>query len=124
MSFILQDPDLGSTDFTVQRTVYRRRAGQSVPTTQTHAATGCIHPGTPEMIQLLPEEEKHETFIAIYTDFRLTTGENFGGASFTAPDRVLWQDQTWRVIRVKSWQQFNYVQALATLMSEESSASS
>jgi len=35
---------------------------------------GCIHPGTPEMIQLLPEEEKAEEFIAIYTDYPLSTG--------------------------------------------------
>ena len=70
------DPDLAAVPFTVDRTTYRRTRGALTPTTQTLSAFGCIHPGTPEMIQLLPEEEKHETFIAIYTDFRLTTGEN------------------------------------------------
>ena len=56
---------------------------------------GCIHPGTPEMLQLLPEEEKNETFIAIYTDYPLSTGiPEDVGVSFTAPDRVHWNGQT------------------------------
>ena len=115
---VLEDPDLGSTDFTVERTVYRRRNGESVPTTHMLAAVGCIHPGTPEMVQLLPEEVKEETFIAVYTGFSLSTGENSGGTTYRVPDRIHWQDQVWRVVRVKSWMQFGYVQALAVLMHE------
>ena len=49
----LTDPDLGFTAFTVQRTTYRRQNGTSVPSVQTLPASGCIHPGTPEMLQLL-----------------------------------------------------------------------
>jgi hypothetical protein len=118
ISNVLEDPDLGSTDFTVERTVYRRRNGESIPTTQMLTAVGCIHPGTPEMVQLLPEEEKEETFIAVYTGFSLSTGENSGGATYRVPDRIHWGDQVWRVVRVKSWMQFGYVQALAVLMHE------
>ena len=51
---VLTDPDLGFTAFTVQRTTYRRQDGTSVPAVQTLPASGCIHPGTPEMLQLLP----------------------------------------------------------------------
>ena len=54
----LTDPDLGFTAFTVQRTTYRRQNGTSVPAVQSLPASGCIHPGTPEMLQLLPEEER------------------------------------------------------------------
>ena len=115
---VLEDPDLGSTDFTVERTVYRRRNGESIPTTQMLAAVGCIHPGTPEMVQLLPEEVKEETFFAVYTGFSLSTGENNGGASYRPADRIHWGDQVWRVVRVKSWMAFGYVQALAVLMHE------
>ena len=74
----LTDPELGFTSFSVQRTTYRRQNGTSVPTLQTLSASGCIHPGTPEMVQLLPEEERHEEFIAVYTDFPLHLGENSG----------------------------------------------
>ena len=109
----LQDPELGYTTFTVQRTSYRRQNGESVPAVQTLPASGCIHPGTPEMLQLLPEEERHEEFIAVYTDFALSLGENQGGATYSVPDRIVWNGKTWRIVRVRSWAMFGYVQALA-----------
>ena len=78
ISDALLDPELGITAFTVERTSYRRHNGTSVPSNQTLSDSGCIHPGTPEMVQLLPEEEWHEEFIAVYTDFPLSLGENSG----------------------------------------------
>ncbi len=50
----LQDPELGFTNFSVQRTTYRRQDGASVPAVETLSASGCIHPGTWELVQLLP----------------------------------------------------------------------
>ena len=114
----LTDPDLGFTGFTVQRTTYRRQDGTSVPAVQTLLASGCIHPGTPEMLQLLPEEERAEEFIAVYTDFPLSLGENDGGAEYSVPDRILWNGETWRVVQVKNWGTFGFVQALAVKMYE------
>ena len=116
--YALTDPELGFTFFSVQRTTYRRRNGESVPTAQTLPASGCIHPGTPEMIQLLPEEDRHEEFIAVYTDFALSTGENDGGVTYSTPDRILWNGETWRVVKVRSWEMFGYTQALAVKMQE------
>ena len=113
VSAALTDPDLGFTAFSVLRTSYRRQNGSSVPSDQTLPASGCIHPGTPEMVRLLPEEERTEEFIAVYTDFPLSAGENDGGATYTVPDRILWNKETWRVVRVRSWAMFGYVQALA-----------
>ena len=118
VSAALTDPDLGFTAFTVQRIMYRRQNGSSVPSDQMLPASGCIHPGTPEMVQLLPEEERHEEFIAVYTDFPLHLGENSGGTTHTAPDRILWNGETWRVIRVRDWSVFGYYQALAVKMNE------
>jgi len=68
------DPELGCTAFTVERITYTRSRAGTTSWTITEQAMGCIHPGTPEMIQLLPEEEKAEEFIAIYTDYPLSTG--------------------------------------------------
>ena len=48
------DPELGYTGFTVQRTTYRRQNGSSVPANETFSAAGIVHPGTPEMVRLLP----------------------------------------------------------------------
>ena len=116
----LTDPELGFTAFSVQRTTYRRQNGTSVPTLQTLSVSGCIHPSTPEMLQLLPEEERAEEFIAIYTDYALSTGtpEASGVSSFTGPDRIHWNGQTWRVVRVRDWGAFGYYQAYAVLLHE------
>ena len=112
------DPELGYTGFSVSRTCYRRENGQSVPSNRTMQGAGCIHPGTPEMVQLLPEEERHEEFIAIYTDFPLSLGENDGGLTYFTPDRIHWNGKEWRVVRIRDWQAFHYCQALAVLVRE------
>ena len=109
----LADPELGFTAFTVLRTTYRLQDGTSVPEVQTLPASGCIHPGTPETVRLLPEEEQHEDFIAVYTGFALSTGENDGGETCSTPDRILWNGETWRVVQVKDWSMFGYCQGLA-----------
>ena len=118
LSPALSDPDLGFTSFTVQRTAYRRQNGTSVPAVRELPASGCIHPGTPEMLRLLPEENRREDFITIYTDFPLTLGENGGGVNYTTPDRIRWNGETWRVVRVRDWSMFGYYQALAIRVCE------
>ena len=119
ISSAIFDPELGCTAFTVERITYTRSRSGTTSRSETAQARGCIHPGTPEMIQLLPEEEKNETFIAIYTDYALSTGTpEDAGASFGAPDRIHWNSQTWRVVRVRDWEMFGYYQAYAVLMQE------
>ena len=115
------DPELGCTAFTVERITYTRSRTGTTSRTVIAQAMGCIHPGTPEMLQLLPEEERAEEFIAIYTDYPLSTGtpEASGASSFTGPDRIQWNGRTWRVVRVRDWQNFGYYQCYAVLMHEE-----
>ena len=113
LSSALTDPELGFTAFTVQRITYRRQNGTSVPSAQTYSVSGCVHPGTPETLKLLPEEERREEYISVYTGFALSTGSNDGGAEYTAPDRILWNGNTWRVVSVRDWGFFGYVHALA-----------
>ena len=113
------DPELGCTAFTVERITYTRTRAGTTSRMVTAQALGCIHPGTPEMLQLLPEEEKNNQFIAIYTDYALSTGTpESSGASFTSPDRIHWGGLTWRVVRVRDWEMFGYYQAYAVLMQE------
>ena len=116
--FALTDPELGFTSFSVLRTTYRRQNGTSVPAVQTLSASGCIHPGPPEMLQLLPAEERQEEFIAVYTDFALSLGANGGGVMYTAPDRILWNGGTWRVVKVQDWSAFGYFRAIAVKLNE------
>ena len=112
-------PEFGCIAFTVERITYTRSRSGTTSRSVTEQALGCIHPGTPEMLQLLPEEEKNEQFIAIYTDYALSTGTpEAAGASFIAPDRIHWGGRTWRVVRVRDWEMFGYYQAYAVLMQE------
>ncbi len=118
ISAALSDPELGFLLFKVRRLTYRVSQGT---TTVTHAdlpAEGCIHPGTPEMAQLLPEEERHKDLIAVYTSFPLSMGTNPGGVTWTAADRILYQDRVWKLVRLRDWSMFSYYQALAVLTDE------
>ncbi len=113
------DPELGCTAFTVERITCTRTREGTTSRSRTARALGCIHPGTPEMLQLLPEKERDESYIVIYTDYPLSTGAPEGsGASFTAPDRIRWNGRTWRVVRVRDWGSFGYYQTYAVLMHE------
>ena len=119
ISFVVLDPELGCTAFTVERITYTRTREGTTSRSTTVRAMGCIHPGTPEMIRLLPEEEREEQFIAIYTDYALSTGTSEGfGVPFIGPDRVHWGSRTWRVVRIRDWEMFGYYQAYAVLMRE------
>ncbi len=119
ISSAIFDPELGCTVFTVERITCTRSREGTTSRSMTEQARGCIHPGTPEMLKLLPEEDRQETFIVIFTDYALSTGDpGEDGASFDAPDRILWNGQTWRVVKVRDWAQFGYYQGLAVKVRE------
>ncbi len=117
---ILTDPELGSTTFIVERTVYKRTAGEVIALARSEfPVTGCVHPGSPEQLQQLPEEDRHEEFIVIYCPPVLSLGEN-SGITYTGPDRILWDGKTWRLVRLKPWTAFGFVQGYAVLVRLES----
>ncbi len=118
ISAALSDPELGFLSFTVRRLTYHLSQGTTAVTHADHTAEGCIHPGTPEMVQLLPEEERHKDLIAIYTGFPLSMGSNPGGVTWTAADRILYDGRVWKLARLRDWSQFGYYQGLAVLTDE------
>ena len=118
-SVAFADPDLGFQGFTVERRKYRRQSGTSALSDQRLPASGCVQPGTPEMIQLLPAEERNAEFIAVYTEFPLCLGRNGGRAAHTVPDRIFWNGETWRVVKVRDWAMFGYYEALAVKQKEQ-----
>ena len=89
----------GFRGISVRKSVWNPLA--SIPSVQVLQASGCVHPGTPEMLRLLPEEDRHEEYIEVYTGFALNLGEDDGGVNYTAPDRILWNGSTWRVVKVR-----------------------
>ena len=120
ISSVLCDPELGYVSFTVERITCTRSREGTVSAGMTEQAAGCIHPGTAETLKLLPEEVKKDACIVIYTNYALSTGtEGEDGSSFTAPDRIRWNGQVWRVVKVRNWQGFGFVQALAVRINEE-----
>ena len=120
ISSVIFDPELGCTAFTVERNTYTRSRQGTTSDVRIVQASGCIHPGTTETLKLLPEEERNDTFIVIYTDYPLSTGtpEDAGATSFSGADRVHWNGQIWRVVKVRDWQGFGYCQAFAVLINE------
>ncbi len=116
---LVNDPEMGAVSFTVHRTSYRRSRGQLIPSNETITTTGCIHPGAAGMMQLLPEEERAERFIQIYTSFHLSDGENNAAASFTGADRIDYGGHSWRVVKVRDWLGFQFYQALAVMVQED-----
>ena len=120
ISSVIFDPELGCTTFTVERITYTRSREGTTSGVQTELVSGCIHPATAEALKLLPEEERSDTFIVIYTDYALSTGisEETGAVSFSGADRVHWNGQIWRVVKVRDWRGFGYCQAIAVLINE------
>ena len=117
----IMDPELGSVTFTVERSVWKRDQGENVLLAKsTASAVGCIHPGNAESLSQLPEEDRHEEHIVIYTAYPLSLGQN-DGITFTVPDRILWDNACWRVVKIKDWSAFGYIQAQAVLIREGSS---
>ena len=119
ISSLLFDAELGSVSFAVERIIYTRSREGTASCSVTEPARGCIQPGTADALKLLPEEEKNEQFIVIYTDYVLGTGTpEDAGASFVGADRIHWNGQVWRVVKVRDWSAFGYVQALAVKLEE------
>ena len=92
----LHDPELGCTSFTVERITYTRSREGTASRSVTVPARGCIHPGTAETLKLLPEEEVNGQFIAVYTDYPLSTGTPEDDVSFIGADRIHWNGRIWR----------------------------
>lgn len=116
----LLDPELGAAAFRVIRPTVRISQGTTERTTQVYSAAGCVHPGIPDTLSLLPEEERHETHIVIYTAFPLSLGENSGGTAYTAADRIAWNGKTWKLVSLQEWKPFGFCRGAAVLSEGES----
>ncbi len=114
------DPELGSTTFTVERITYTRTRAGVNESVANAVAEGCIHPGNSEELILLPEEEKGNEFIVVYSGYALSTGtqEDPETSSYIGADRIHYNGQLWRVVKVKNWSHFGFCQACAVLMKE------
>lgn len=108
MADVLLDPDY-CVDFPVIRSVETVDDHGRAQTVDTEIpAQGAIHPATEEELEILPEAQRVEEIVAVYTATRLTAGDDTHGA-----DRVGWQGGTYKVLKVMDYSQFGFVMALA-----------
>ena len=112
------DQEMGATAFDVKRITYYPNSSTSPTIATSTGVMGSINPATPEMLELLPEEERSERYIYVHTEFALQLGK-FNGETTIAPDRIVWGGETWRVVRIRDWSTFGFYEALAVRMQEE-----
>ena len=123
ISALLSSPGLGAASFTVERSALRREKGAAIRTSSVLIPTvGCIQPGRAEQTVLLPEEDRREAFIVIYTSFPLCLGENRGRV-YHPPDRIHWNGRIWRLVAKEPWSVFRFCKGVAVLVPEETEQS-
>ena len=120
MSEAVFDSELGCVSLSVERITYVRTREGLHELISFITVGGCVHPGNSKEITLLPEEIKNNECIVVYTGYTLSTGtqENPETSSYIGADRIHWNGQVWRVVKVRDWSEFGYVQALAIKMEE------
>ena len=119
ISALLSSPGMGAASFTVERSAVRRRKGAAEKTSGVLIPTvGCVQPGRADQTAMLPEEDRREEFIVIYTAFPLCMGENLGRV-YHPPDRIHWDGRVWRLVALEPWTVFRFCRGTAVLVPEE-----
>ena len=119
LSCVVQSKVLGATSFLVERNTFSHACGQTIPVSSEQiTASGIIYPGTPDMIEQLPEEHRHEEFIVIFSTTELSLGSK-DGVRYTTPDRIHWDSRLWRLVKLRDWSRYGYWQGYAVLLPGE-----
>ena len=105
---LFTDPDLGAEEFCILRKTWTQESGvPEMIDLQEIIAFGIIHPADPAVLDLLPEESRHEPIILIHSTEPLSLGCS-EGTCWTAPDEIHWNDRVFRVFQVRPWQAYGF----------------
>lgn len=115
ISFLVEDPDLGSIAFSVIRSAGSFDHGELVQQSVTHQALGIIQPEGFSVADPQTGEDKTEAGITVYTRFALTAGDRSADA-VTLADVIRYRNRSWRVREVKNWTDLGYNIARASLI--------
>jgi hypothetical protein len=108
VSDVLRDPDLMQT-LTVSRAVVGvGDTGRATETVAALSVAGVVAPATDEQLQRLPEGDRSNETIAVYTGTRLTAGDDTHG-----PDVLAWKGGTYQVKGVWDWSDYGFFEVLA-----------
>ncbi len=106
LSKVISDRHLGGTIFSLRRETWRKEYGETLFDSSKlyENLTGNIQPADSEDLKLLPQEQRSEAVIQVLSSFPFSLGtQNPASSVFTSPDLILWQGETYRVLRVKDW---------------------
>ena len=108
-----RDRDHGCQTIFIRRTIRSRKSGRQ--TRLPDATVGIVHAGTSKNRHLLPEGNRGEDFIIVYSTYDLTEGKDPKGHHTVLADIVVpFPGQTaWRIVRSKQWEEYGFTQALA-----------
>lgn len=111
VSALLFDPDLGAQEFTIKRRTGKWIGGRMTVDSETIIrAIGVIQPPSAEQLVFFPEGERRKGQIVIYTTtmLHLTDGSDIA-------DDVTWNGEQYKLVNVKRWNDYGYVEAYAEL---------
>lgn len=111
VSALLFDPDLGAQEFTIKRRTGKWIGGRMTVDNETIIrAIGVIQPPSAEQLVFFPEGERRKRQIVIYTTtmLHLTDGSDIA-------DDVTWNGEQYKLVNVKRWNDYGYVEAYAEL---------
>ena len=105
---VLLDPEMGAAGFSILRKTWTRESGVPVLVDLEEVFTwGTVHPADPAVLELLPEESRHDPVVLVHSTEPLSLGEA-DGEYWTSPDEILWEGRSYRVFKVRSWQAFGF----------------
>lgn len=114
VSELLTDPDFCQPGaITITRLEGRNVDGYFQTTPSSFETIGIIRPASTEDIKMLPEGDRVEGMIIIYTSVQLfgtrKAQPNAGGLS----DEVTWQGENYKVVQAANYSQFGYYKSMA-----------
>lgn len=110
ISELMTDPDFAQP-FVIRR-VSGAFAGEGefTRTETTVNASGVIQPASEDDLKMLPEGERSDSAIKVYSKTELRRGDGAG----TESDVIEWLGKRYRVMQSKPWQLHGYYFAIAT----------
>lgn len=110
---LFRDPTLGATLFAITRKYLAPVNGvNTIQSSSSTLAVGCIHPATRTELELVPEEYRSRDVIVIYTPAPLSLGGE-DSPNAAAPDEITWNDRVYRLIGLKDWGPMGFYQGIA-----------
>ena len=113
---LLRAPALGAGPFTVYRHPGEWARGAFETKEEKIEAIGVVQPTGKDALEQLPEGDRLQEAIAVFTETELTPG----GAD-QAADEIEWRGARYRVASVRRWDAFGYCQAVAVRAGAERS---